>query len=467
VTVEQTRKQHSPLALKKKAVAAALLAQESEIEELMARFCGQHSSGDLLQKLEPLIRTAVFKPAKAIVGLLLQQAVDAFDASYQPKPGQQLKGRTVLQVQCLFGFTEILRDYTTIPNAKRGTVRPTRRWAWKMVTHRGCSVDVPGRRSARCFQEASNNLDQTGGVKVSGRQIQRMVQRIGSRPRLAKTRSHPGTERRAHPLCQRRWHWSSRLPSETKDRQGKATDGKAATRQAYLGCVFSQHRCDDKGHPVRDPDSTTYVSSLESIDEFGPQLRQEALRRGLATVAQIVLLIDGAVGLANMGLSCFSSAVQIVDFYHAMVHAGEVLLALHGPQPAGQSRAQETPTALGQAITEGPGQESYCFDPGSHCGNATQSAVTKRWVISRTMSIGCSTGPFAPKDTSSVRESWRRAANQSLAGACKQSGMRWSVRGAENILAFRCIQSSRRLDQFWKHHLNARAAQNDHLQLSA
>jgi len=54
-----------------------------------------------------------------------------------------------------------------------------------------------------------------------------------------------------------------------------------------------------------------------------------------------------------------------------------------------------------------------------------------------------------------------------IGGRCKQSGMRWSVRGAENILAFRCIQSSRRLDQFWKHHLNARAAQNDHLQLSA
>ncbi|MCI0541319.1 MAG: hypothetical protein L0Z50_39470 [Verrucomicrobiales bacterium] len=69
---------------------------------------------------------------------------------------------------------------------------------------------------------------------------------------------------------------------------------------------------------MRDPDSTTYVSSMESIDEFGPQLRQEALRRGLATVAQIVLLIDGAVGLANMGLSCFRTAVQIVDFYHAM-----------------------------------------------------------------------------------------------------------------------------------------------------
>jgi hypothetical protein len=45
--------------------------------------------------------------------------------------------------------------------------------------------------------------------------------------------------------------------------------------------------------------------------------------------------------------------------------------------------------------------------------------------------------------------------------------MRWTVRGAENILAFRCIQSSGRLDEFWKHYLNLRAAENDHLQLVA
>src|SRR4051812_45780056 len=40
-----------------------------------------------------------------------------------------------------------------------------------------------------------------------------------------------------------------------------------------LGCVFTQHKTDEKGHPVRDHDSTTYVSTFQSIDEFGPLLR--------------------------------------------------------------------------------------------------------------------------------------------------------------------------------------------------
>jgi hypothetical protein len=54
-----------------------------------------------------------------------------------------------------------------------------------------------------------------------------------------------------------------------------------------------------------------------------------------------------------------------------------------------------------------------------------------------------------------------------IGGRCKQSGMFWSKAGAENILAFRCIHSSRRLDQFWNYRLDAKAAQNDWLPLAA
>jgi hypothetical protein len=50
---------------------------------------------------------------------------------------------------------------------------------------------------------------------------------------------------------------------------------------------------------------------------------------------------------------------------------------------------------------------------------------------------------------------------------CKQSGMFWGRAGAENILALRCVHSSRRLDEFWKQRLNAHAARNDCLALAA
>jgi hypothetical protein len=36
-----------------------------------------------------------------------------------------------------------------------------------------------------------------------------------------------------------------------------------------------------------------------------------------------------------------------------------------------------------------------------------------------------------------------------IGARCKQSGMFWGKAGAENILALRCIHSSRRLNEFW------------------
>ena len=108
----------------------------------------------------------------------------------------------------------------------------------------------------------------------------------------------------------------------------------------YLGCVFTQHKRDEEGHPIRDHESTTYVSSFGSIDEFGPILRQEAIRRGLALAMQIVFLIDGAIGLANMGLDCFRGAIPIVDFYHAVEHAGRVLVALLGSKEHPEYKAR-------------------------------------------------------------------------------------------------------------------------------
>jgi len=59
----------------------------------MARFSARTPTGAAVQELEVLVRTALFKPAAALVGDLLQRADDRIDATYQPKPGEHRKGR--------------------------------------------------------------------------------------------------------------------------------------------------------------------------------------------------------------------------------------------------------------------------------------------------------------------------------------------------------------------------------------
>lgn len=51
----------------------------------MRRFEDQAPSGLLVQQWEGLLRAALFKPANALVGYLLQAAADRIDAAYQPK----------------------------------------------------------------------------------------------------------------------------------------------------------------------------------------------------------------------------------------------------------------------------------------------------------------------------------------------------------------------------------------------
>ncbi len=113
---------------------------------------------------------------------------------------------------------------------------------------------------------------ETGGIPMEARQIQRLVQRVGPVAQAWQQREYKSDQQK-----------SSQVPimyvsadgtgvpmrkEELKARSGKQADGTAKTRQAYLGCVFTQHKVDEKGHPVRDWESTTYISSMKDIKTF-------------------------------------------------------------------------------------------------------------------------------------------------------------------------------------------------------
>jgi len=251
---------------------------------------------------------------------------------------------------------------------------------------------------------------------------------------------------------------------ELKGRAGKQADGGAKTRMANLGCVFTQHRVDEKGHPVRDHDSTTYVSTLGPIEEFGPLLRQEAIRRGLALAMTVVLLIDGAEGLAHMGRLCFSNAIQSVDFYHALEHAGKVLVALLGSKDHPDYKRRLGGWArrlLKDQVAK------LIAETRKECARKRQAeAVEKELGYFVNNMARMQYGTFRRRGFfigSGVIEAGCKTV---IGSRCKQSGMFWGEPGAENILALRCIQSSRRLDNFWKERLNRHAQRNDCLALA-
>ena len=316
------------------------------------------------------------------------------------------------------------------------------------------------------YQSAECHLAETGGIQVQARQIQRLVQQVGAAAQQWQEReATPGGKAVPIMYVSADGTGVPMRKDELEGRKGKQPDGSAKTRQAYLGCVFTQHKTDEKGHPMRDYQSTSYVSSFAGIDEFGPVLRQDALRRGLSLAAQVVLLIDGAEGLANMGRLCFAGAVQIVDFYHALEHAGKVLQALLGSKEhpdykkrLGRWARRLLKDKVEQLITQ---VRQEC------AGKPNAQAVEEELTYFVNNSDRMQYGTFRSKGYfigSGVIEAGCKTV---IGRRCKQSGMFWSEPGAENVLALRCIHSSHRLPEFWKNRLNTHAARNDALALAA
>lgn len=436
----------------------------------MTHFEAQTPTGTLVQELERLVRAAIFKPANAVVGYLLQSAADRIDATYQPQPGQVRKERVSVAVRGLFGSFHLQRDYYYHEGKREGHYPADAALGLEVSYTPALArlICLEGADEAS-YQKAEHHLAETGGVAVSARQIQRVVQRIGAD-------AQAWQEREVQPVecapCDAPVLYVSADGTgapmrrvELVGRQGQQAEGSAKTRQVYLGCVFTQHRVDEAGHPIRDGESTTYVSSLASIDQFGPMLRREAWRRGLGTAGQVVMLIDGAGGLENMGRSCFQGCVQIVDFYHAMDHAGAVLEALLGSKDYPEYKARQRRWAKRLLKDQVQGLITQTRREARELGRSDKVEEALGYFVRNVARMQY--GSFRAQGFfigSGVIE----AGCKTVIGArCKQSGMFWSVRGAENILAFRCIHASRRLDPFWKHRLNQSAARNDALPLAA
>ena len=414
-----------------------------------------------------LIRTAIFKPATRLVGFLLQEAAHAIDAAYQPKPGEHRKARVELQVQCLFGSFFITRDYYYHPGKHQGHYPADAalglEGAYTPALARLICLEGADQSS---YQQAQEHLQNTGGIEVSARQIQRVVQRVGAEAQVWQERSAlPGSCDAPIMYISADATGVPMRPAELEGRSGKQPDGTAKTRSAYLGCVFTQHRRDEKGRPIRDYDSTTYVSTMKPLEDFGPMLRQEAMGRGVGQAGQVVLLIDGAPGLENMGHLNFDGATQIVDFYHGAEHAGQVVEALLGSKEHPQYKAQRS-RWVRRLLRNGV--ENLIQETRQQCADQPQAQAVEDELGYFVRNVERMKYGTFRRQGFFIGSGVIEAGCKTVIGSrCKQSGMFWGEPGAQNILALRCIYASRRLQEFWKHRLNSQIARNDSLALAA
>ena len=239
------------------------------------------------------------------------------------------------------------------------------------------------------------------------------------------------------------------VKKETAGRQGKTAGLPAHTREAKLGCVFTQTTWDKEGYAIRDSDSTTYTGAIETAVEFGKRIYREAWKRGWSRAKKKVVIGDGAEWIWNLVAEHFPDAIQIVDLYHARQHLWEVArqlypheevkqkawMRVHQKRLLDKGKIEKLVGVLRSIDTANPEMaEKICTEAEYFERNAERMRYPKfrrqhLFVGSGVIEAGCKTV---------------------IGSRLKQSGMFWTVRGANAILALRCSHLNDRFEDYWE-----------------
>jgi hypothetical protein len=434
-----------------------------EVEHLLRLiFCERHKSGRLdLEAVEMATRSAMHQTGAAALSQLLQ-----FDP---PGPEQR-------QLPCPCGhharYVELRSKPVLTAVGKAECLRP-----YYLCDHCHCGqlpVDVeldientelsPGVRRMLAavgqeapFEQGRKQMELLAGLSVTSKAVERTAEAIGEDIEV-------GQQRELHKAMQLELPipMGPRIPilyvemdgtgipvvrKESEGRAGKQDGQPAHTREAKLGCVFTQTTVDEEGYPVRDQASTSYVGAIESCEEFGRRLYAEAWQRGWARAQKRVVLGDGADWIWNQANLHFPEAIQIVDLYHAREHLWSLAAKLYANNSPGQKRwlmvrkdklddgkIERLVASLRSLEASHPGlagdirTEANYFESNKERMRYPQFRKQGLFVGSGVIEAGCKT----------------------VLGRLKRSGMFWTLRGANAIIALRCSQLSGKFEEYWE-----------------
>jgi len=448
-----------------KKTAAAIHAEITrEIDQwLHVLFNGRRKTGHLdLEAIEMMIRSAMHRAGAAGLTELLQLPVP---------PAEQ---RTV---PCSCGHTAHYRELRSKPVLTAvGRVEVSRPYYLCSHCHNGqfpadIELDIesteqsPGVRrmlavvgQAAPFDHGRQQMEALAGLAVTSKAVERTAESIGADIAAREQRQIqramqldlPIVMGASGPILYALLDGTGVpvVKKETEGRAGKKAGEPAHTREAKLGCVFTQTKWDAEGYPIRDPDSTTYTGAIETAEEFGKRLYLEAWNRGWSRAEKKVVIGDGAEWIWNIAQQHFPGAIQIVDLFHARQHVWDLARKLFPLDKLERERwitteqdnldsgkieelvlsLRSLPAANPDLAEEILTQAEY-FDKNADRMRYPKFREQHLFVGSGVIEAGCKTV---------------------IGARLKQSGMFWTVRGANAILALRCCQMNGEFEDYWE-----------------
>jgi hypothetical protein len=335
----------------------------------------------------------------------------------------------------------------------------------------------PGMRRIMCrvgayrpFGLGHEDIKEMAGIEVSDKEIERVSYQIGSDvEEYFKAESKQLSTNNIIPLHLQDMNMNMNMnrdiekmyvlmdgtgvpvvKKETKNRKGKGENGQAKTREAKLGCVFTQTALDEKGFPIRDEGSTSYVGFIETAEDFGDRIYAEAISRGLEKAKKVCVIGDGAQWIWNIADFHFRGAIQIIDLYHAREHYWDVAKKMfpndkkkiktwtdNRRKELDSGNVKNVIAAMKRlSLTTNTDEEKEEIEKQISYFEKNKKRMRYKKFRDQGLFIGSGV----------IEAGCKNVIGQRL----KQSGMHWTVKGANNIIALRCCLFSNRWEDYWE-----------------
>ena len=418
------------------------------------------------------LEMAVRRQALALAAVAVQQRLNADHSdgvqSQHPCPcgdSARYVGRRAKTFHSILGRLELERAYYHCPSCGHGFCPRDRQLDLQDTSLSPAVTRMIGTVGAMVsFKEGSHLLEELAGVAVDAKHVERAAEALGGE--IAAHEKHDLQPIDDQPLPYTLYLGidGTGIPmraSELKSHSGKQPDGSAKTREVKLCTVWSAESRDAQNRPVRDLGSVTYTAAIETAatldtdavpSAFTQRVLREATRRRFTQAAQTVVLGDGASWIWKIAHELFPRAIQIVDRFHVKEHLSDVGKALYGPTSKQarlwvQRRHQELDSGRLPNLLRALRRHADHSQEARKCWHYIHhNRHRMRYLQFHKHGLCTSTG---------VVEAGCKVA---IGTRLKRSGMHWTVRGSNAIVALRCSKLSGRFQDFWERRAQLRRA---------
>jgi hypothetical protein len=412
-----------------------------------------------LEQVEIGLRAALHRGGAAGLSHLLDQPPP--EQRRRPCPcGQSVRyiAMRTRQVVTVLGPVEICRPYYWCDACQRSLIPADQEWDIEATEFSPGVRRMMALVGQECsFDAGRQQLEMLAGLEVTTKAVERVAEAIGSDIEARERETHQQAMQLDLPVVggppipvlyvEMDGTGIPVVAAETEGRVGKVQGQPPHTREVKLGCVFTQTNTDDEGRPIRDPGSTTYTGAIESAEMFGRRIYTEALQRGWDRALKKVVLGDGAIWIWNLVELLFPGAIQLVDLYHAREHLWTMAALLYPGDDARQRRwamVQQNRLEYGRVAKIVATLRSLAAE----YPKVSQELKTEAEYFERNAER--MRYPDFRRQGLFVGSGVIEAGCKTIGARLKRSGMFWTVRGANAILALRCNMLSGEFDDYWE-----------------